>query len=231
MKKFSAFTLIELITAIAIICVLTGIVLAIAGFANQRGAMVRARSEIRTFETACERYKADNGVYPRDTRPAAVSLTDTLSPKKHFHSATVEYADAGKVLYKELSGDKKGLADDDPDGVPENGEKVYIPDLDRRTVKVDRDKNDKNKIIKVYYFQDPWGNPYGYSTAAAREEEEFQTELRQGRADSSRKSGADLSGFNASSFDMWSTAASKPKPLPANDQQRELAWAKWATNW
>jgi prepilin-type N-terminal cleavage/methylation domain-containing protein len=240
MRKHSAFTLIELITAMAVILVLTGLVLSIAGYANQKSNKIRTQGEIKMLETACETYKADFGSYPQDTDTSAgpgapagggsTSKTDELSPKKHFIPTDEEYAEAGEFLYKELSGDKKGTGDD-PDGIPDSDEKVYVKELDPRILKIDRDKNDRNKILKVHYFQDPWGNPFGYSTAALRDEQEFQAKLRKGDKDSKRQSGDELSGFNADSFDLWSTAGSKPRKNPSNPKDMELEWAKWIKNW
>ena len=236
MRKLSAFTLIELVTVMAVIVVLTGIVLSVATHANQKGAGIRALGEIKAIETACEKYRADNGIYPQDFKPGTVGApgvlgrTDTLSPKKHFDPTSQEYADAGEFLYKELSGDKMG-ASDVPDGVAEKEEKVYMREFEQRMLKLERDKNDKNKIIRVYYFQDPWGNPYGYSTAAIHDEQEFQAKVREGKGGAARKSGQEMLGFNASSFDLWSTAGNKPSRVPSDDKAKELEWAKWKKNW
>jgi prepilin-type N-terminal cleavage/methylation domain-containing protein len=242
MRKQSAFTLIELVTAMAVILVLTGLVLSIASYATQKSNKIRTQGEIKMLETACETYKADYGSHPQDADTSgsggagggasgeSTSKTDMLSPKEHFVPTEEVYAEAGEFLYKQLSGDKKGSGDD-PDGIPDSDEKVYVKELDPRILKIDRDKNDRNKILKVHYFQDPWGNPYGYSTAALHDEQEFQADLRKGKKDAARKSGEDLSGFNADSFDLWSTAGSKPRKNPSNPKDKELEWAKWIKNW
>jgi type II secretory pathway pseudopilin PulG len=239
MRKQSAFTLIELITAMAVIIVLTGLVLSIASYATQKSNKIRAQGEVKMLETACEAYKAEYGVYPQDVEstPAgggggggSMSKTDNLSPKKHFIPTDKEYEEAGEFFYKQLSGDKRGTGED-PDGIPDKDEKVYVKEIDPRILKIERDKTDKNKIIKVHYFQDPWGNPFGYSTAAAHDEQEFRAELRKGKKDAIRKTGEELSGFNADSFDLWSTAGSKPSQNPADQKTMELEWAKWIKNW
>src|SRR6266568_1647171 len=61
-----AFTLIELIVEFGLIIVLTGLVLSTVGYARKKGARARAETEIAAMSAACEGYKADNGVYPRD---------------------------------------------------------------------------------------------------------------------------------------------------------------------
>ena len=68
----AAFTLIELLVVIAIIIVLAGLVLSTVGYVQKKGARSRAETEIAAMSAACESYKADNGIYPRDdsdTRP------------------------------------------------------------------------------------------------------------------------------------------------------------------
>src|SRR5438093_12834248 len=71
-----AFTLIELIVVITVIIILTGLVLSTVGYAQKKGARARAETEIAAMSAACESYKADNGVYPRDTTN---NTTDNLA--------------------------------------------------------------------------------------------------------------------------------------------------------
>ena len=65
--RHDAFTLIELLTVIAIILVLAGLLLHIAGSANYKSSLARAQAEIQAISTALESYKADNGTYPRNS--------------------------------------------------------------------------------------------------------------------------------------------------------------------
>ncbi len=65
-RRCNAFTLIELIVVVGIIIVLSGLVLSTVGYARKKGARARAETEIAAMSAACENYKADNGVYPRD---------------------------------------------------------------------------------------------------------------------------------------------------------------------
>src|SRR5216110_1538811 len=68
-----AFSLIELIVVIAIIVILAGLVLSTVGYVQKKGARSRAETEIAAMSAALESYKADNGIYPRN------SDTDSLN--------------------------------------------------------------------------------------------------------------------------------------------------------
>ena len=230
MKK-SAFTLIEMVVVMTIIVVLSGLVVAIVGYVNRKSALTRASSEIATLLNACQNYKADAGRYPQDTQIVTVANkatftagdTDKLSPKNHLVPTSSEYSNAGKYLYQQLTGDKT------LDGVPDDGEPIYLKDYDPRMLKADRDTT-TGKITKVYCFWDPFGYPYGYSTAAMLEEQKYQAGLKEGSAPT-RLTGAALPGFNLTIFDLWSTAGSKPNPAPTTDAAKESEQAKWLKNW
>src|SRR5437868_12918180 len=70
----AAFTLIELIVVTTVIIILTGLVLSTVGYVQKKGARARAETEIAAMSAALESYKADNGIYPRN------SDTDSLNP-------------------------------------------------------------------------------------------------------------------------------------------------------
>src|ERR1700751_3087533 len=77
--RYSAFTLIELVVVIGLIHILTGLVLSTVGYARKKGARARAETEIAAMSAACESYKADYGVYPRDPTPN--TATDALDAR------------------------------------------------------------------------------------------------------------------------------------------------------
>ena len=62
----SGFTLIELIVIVTIIVILAGLVLSTVGYVQKKAARSRAETEIAALSAACENYKADNGIYPRN---------------------------------------------------------------------------------------------------------------------------------------------------------------------
>src|SRR6266567_721285 len=88
----SAFTLIELVVVVGIILILAGLVLSTAGYARKKGARARAETEIAAMSAACESYKADNGIYPRDA-----TTTDTLDSRAAINMST--YQTASQYLY------------------------------------------------------------------------------------------------------------------------------------
>ena len=228
----SAFTLIEMLTVLAIIVILTSIVLGVAGSVQKRSALARAKGEIAMLGSACESYKSDNGNYPRD-KPAnanGTSVTDSISPKLHFIPTDAKYSASSLFLYKELTGDRttNGKTGSQPDGITDDGAQRYMKEFDPRILNVKKDATTK-AITQVNYLQDPFGFPYAYSTWAAKEEEDYQTKLLKNpttRNSFTRPTGNQLHGFNTSSFDLWSTGGSSKA-----EKTQDLTWAKWIKNW
>ena len=68
-RRYSAFTLIELILVLGIITVLTGLVLSTVGYARKKAALARAETEIAAMVAALENYRSDNAVYPPNAAP------------------------------------------------------------------------------------------------------------------------------------------------------------------
>src|SRR5467141_1284241 len=109
----TAFTIIELLVVITIIIILAGLILSTVGYVQKKGARSRAETEIAAISAACESYKADNGIYPRD--PTANTATDQLNPKTDGNPiptptppgnpSGATYPPASLVLYRALSGD------------------------------------------------------------------------------------------------------------------------------
>ena len=141
----SAFTLIELIVVVTVITILAGLVLSTVGYVRKKAARARAETEIAAMSAACESYKADNGIYPRDA-----TTTDTLDARATINMST--YQTASQYLYGQLAGDP------DFDGVPNSNSKSYMqfkPNM--------LGTDNANKV----YPRDPFGNSYGYSTIQA----------------------------------------------------------------
>jgi prepilin-type N-terminal cleavage/methylation domain-containing protein len=228
----SAFTLLEMLTVLAIIVILAGLVLSVGGYAQKKSALSRAEGEKAMLMSACESYKSDNGNYPRDVPTSGTSVTDAISPKQHFMPTATQYSDSSLFLYKELTGDKKGSTSK-PDGIPEDGEQRYMKEFEPRILNAKKDPTSK-AIIEVNYLQDPFGFPYAYSTAAAKDEQDYQTKLLRNpnaKGTITRPTGSQLHGFNPGSFDIWSTGGSTPKSNPTSPDKMDLEWAKWVKNW
>jgi len=215
----SAFTLLEMLTVLTIIVILAGIVIGVAGNAMKKGARARAAGEISMISSACESYKSDNGTFPRDIPASGSSVTDNISPKSDFTPTLSKYTASSLFLYGELSGDKNA------DGIPDDGAQRYMKEFDPRILNATRNTSTK-AIIQVNYLQDPFGFSYGYSTAAAAVEQNFQRDLKLGKS-VTRPTGAQLPGFNPGSFDLWSTGGSNGSSVTSPN----LEWAKWVKNW
>src|SRR5436190_12646240 len=90
-SRRSAFTLIELIVVTTVIIILTGLVLSTVGYVQKKGARARTETEIAAMSAACESYKADNGIYPRNS--------DTDSLNAHTSGNPTTYQAASLDLY------------------------------------------------------------------------------------------------------------------------------------
>jgi prepilin-type N-terminal cleavage/methylation domain-containing protein len=204
--KQRGFTLIELLTVIAIIAILASLILGISGWANKKAAMQRIEGEIKAISSACEAYKSDNAIYPRDP------VTDALDPRQSGDPKN--YKAASLYLYKALSGDNdaNGIVDtnDDRSGsTPKVKPKTYMP-FNRSQLSW---TDPVAKTPPVLYIADAFGNSYGYSTA-------YQADVD--------KEVTPTHGYNPT-FDLWSTAnAPTTKPLPGVQGDVTVQWIK---NW
>ena len=145
--RYYAFTLIELILVVGIIIVLAGLILSTVGYARKKGALARAETEIAAISAACENYKADNGVYPRDT-----ATTDILDARTSANPSSPSYGLTSLYLYNALFGATNGSR------TPASGAKSYFVFRPNMLFPPDQTQN-------VQYIQDPFGYSYGYSTA------------------------------------------------------------------
>lgn len=179
-RRYNAFTLIELVVVFALILVLTGLVLSTAGYARKKGARARAETEIAALSAACESYKADYGVYPRDPTPN--TATDSLNAKTDGNPmpsptpgnpSGATYPVASLVLYNALFGATAGSRN------PNTGARSYFVFKPNMLFPADQTQ-------PVQYIQDPFGNSYGYSTIQAA-------------------TGDSTKGYNPT-FDLWSTS-------------------------
>lgn len=228
--SITAFTLVELLTVLAIIVILTSLVVSVGGYVQKKSALARATGEISMLESSCESYKSDNGNFPRDTTKATV--TDAISPKVDFIPTNAKYAASSLFLYKELSGDKTGSGGE-PDGIPDDGQPRYLKDVETRILKATKNPTTK-AIISVQYLQDPFGFAYAYSTSAVNDEQTYQKQILQNpalRNTLKRPTGTALHGFNSGRYDLWSTGGSVPKSTVTSATAMDLEWSKWVKNW
>jgi type II secretory pathway pseudopilin PulG len=144
----SAFTIIELLVVISIIIILAGLILSTVGYVQKKGARARAEAEIAAISAALENYKADNGIYPRDTTN---STTDNLNARNSGNPTT--YQTASLFLYDSLFGSSTTGS-----RTAASGAKSYFVFKPNMLSPSDQAQN-------VQCIRDPFGNSYGYSTA------------------------------------------------------------------
>ena len=154
-ENISGYTIVELLIACAIILLLAGLILSAASYAQEKGRRARAESEIAALSAACESYRSDNGIYPRDT----TGFTDALDPTLFWNPTASGYTRAGSVLYQQLSGD----VDFDPGTVSDDKTNYINPLLKPNSL--------ATPVGGTPYFKDPWSrsgiHAYGYSTSKA----------------------------------------------------------------
>lgn len=151
-RTVCAFTVIELLIVMSIIIVLAGLVLMTSGYVQKKGARSRAEAEIAAMSAALESYKADNGIYPRDTQ---ANTTDTLDARRDMDSTQAAYQHASFFLFQQLSGLNA-------DQTPIPNAKSYFT-FKPQMLGGTRDAN--GNVNPVTFVRDPFGNSYGYSTA------------------------------------------------------------------
>ena len=206
-----AFTLIEMITVIAIIAILSGLVLTIAGSVQRKGYQTRAETDVRTMAAGCEAYKTDNGGYPQDNQSTGASVTNDIDPRIDTSPSSPKYAVSTQYLYRQLSGDEN--ANGRIEGAELN--RKYISDFFKPSRFDAAYKNTGN----VTYIMDPFGYSYGYSTAGLKSEQDYRVDLEK---DASSPRPATVKGYNPT-FDLWSTAGA----TGSTDADK----AKWIKNW
>lgn len=220
-RPFSAFTLVEMLTVMAVIAILASLIVSVNAYAHKKAALLRAEGEIKAISTACENYKGDFGAYPQDE---AVSGSDsdtvTLCPQLHGNPLDPKYGNASLVLYKALSGDAKqgssptppASKTDKPDGKPETKSYFEFRPSQLRT----------NALGEIQGIQDPFGNLYGYSTNAASAEATYRQKLQI----SPNVPRPNTGGFNVT-FDLWSTAGVITRDVSKLNDDRK----RWIKNW
>lgn len=150
MENERAFTVIELMVAMLIIAVLSGLVLAASGYVQEKGRRSRIEVEMAAISTALESYKLDNGVYPSNDATKSLDPT-TTNPDS--------YRPASSYLYSQISGDD----DANPlTSAPSDAKNYFGSRLKPNMLA-------PNPPGPNTYLQDPFRNSYGYSTAKAED--------------------------------------------------------------
>ena len=78
-SKRRGFTLVELMTVVAIIAILIGLVVGTAGYASRKAAMARAQADIEKIKAAVEEFRVIYGYVPTNSVPEnSANLTGQL---------------------------------------------------------------------------------------------------------------------------------------------------------
>jgi prepilin-type N-terminal cleavage/methylation domain-containing protein len=152
-RRSDSFTLVELLTVMAIIAILAGLILAAGIGVINKGMRSRASAEIQAMSTAAEGYKTDNGIYPQGDGNLVTNGASSGTQYKADDGNTAggEYQTNSTLLYLALSG-QTNFTDN-----PAPGTKAYM------TFK----SNQVGSQASHTYIADPWKASYGYSTGVS----------------------------------------------------------------
>lgn len=131
----AAFTLIELLAVITIIGILAGLTLGAAGAVRRHGANSTAKAEVAALQAACDRFYADNNLYPSNTSTTPSDVNPT------------NYVTAGRTLFTNLFGTNQY------NRAPST-KRYFEP----KPAMVSSTTNANP------HFIDPWGYAYGYNS-------------------------------------------------------------------
>jgi prepilin-type N-terminal cleavage/methylation domain-containing protein len=131
------FTLVELLTVVAIIAILAGVSLGTYKYAWRRTFESRARAEVKALESAIEACKQEIGFFP---------------PSNNSGTTTAQAIANSKALFKALSGNTTGTA-----LTPSPGRPVFFS-----AFREGKNGNVVRDTDNVYYIVDPGGQSYNY---------------------------------------------------------------------
>ena len=168
-KRFRRFTLVEMLTVVAIIGILAGLIIPTVVIAQRRGRETQAKSDISGIMTALKQLKSDYNRYLAQSGSAyyAGGVSASSSQISSFtcsvgHSSSQTHTvirvdgDLYDALIAELSAPKNGGLSSDMKKLVNKRKKTY---LDPKNGFVPTD-NYNITANKEKLWRDPWGNPY-----------------------------------------------------------------------
>ncbi|MBO5725069.1 MAG: type II secretion system protein [Lentisphaeria bacterium] len=164
-KRF--FTLVELLTVIAIIAVLAGLAIPVVGIAKQKAKQTQARVDINSIEMALTEYEKDRGTFralPNYNSIAALNSDDKMLVNPFNSRASNRYYDAimEVLTFTPVNGanvtGSTNLIEGSSSLLSFNTKrkqylkpaKTFVADL----------QNDPNSTPAEYLILDPWGRRY-----------------------------------------------------------------------
>ena len=183
-SKSSAFTLIELLTVIAIIGVLAGITFGVVRGVGEQAKINRATTELSALSTGLEEYKrfygdypwVGNDTYPNQLNPKDIDPTDNSSNDRAYQ---LFRALGGRLAPKRLDSNNKGIVQRQIDRDGTRVDKYNRAFIDFALFQLERSKDTDrpNGIAPLPVpaaavntpdpdfanaLLDPWGNRYLY---------------------------------------------------------------------
>ncbi len=153
----AAFSLVELMTVIAIIVILASIVIGSLAYMRERQAKEKAKVQMSLISKALEDYKHDNGTYP----PGDGNGEIEKNSKELFQALYYEgydYLDKGSPAnWVKTVGSNTAFP---------KATKIYIPELDPENNKQGWTIGKPSESTKI---TDPWDNEYRYRSATAND--------------------------------------------------------------
>ena len=156
-NRLRAFTLIELLGVISIIVILSGLVIGVAGFVQQKAATTKAKAQFKLVEMALEEYKRDAGVLPSIYDKEGLSIYMMLFGDGVGEDGILSDEEAASPL-----------VDGEPDliGAGPGRAEVYLAELDpasnsQKMLKL-RSSGEPVPVAVV----DPWGKPWRFRSGA-----------------------------------------------------------------
>ena len=210
-----AFTLIEVLTVVAIVAMLSALGFAATRFAQNKARQSDTIAILQDIGKSIQEYKEERTVYPR---PA-------LEEEETQIEGTSWKVGGAKMLYQVLSGDgndaikggekmstgQPGSAKSETD--PDAG-KVYMDTIVAPTQQQIEDKKHMKLVEPAgdtgYYVIDAWRHPFQYQIAERDKNGVISNEIRM---------------HSSSNYELWSYG---PLKKPEEDEE---AMAKWISNW
>ena len=160
------FTLIEMMTVITIVIILTGITVAGFSFINDKQANAKAKIDIELLSKGIEQYKLDWGEYP-----SSIDSDGSPVPDENIDPISSSDDAPSQILYNRLffDGYETRQDADESDDLT-----IYVKELDPRSGKqtwVERARNDV--VSRDLTIVDPWGRPYLYRKGVNSQNPDF----------------------------------------------------------